>query len=155
MKCVYCDNELDEEEAEDPHRDRDGDPLCDECHREHFQFTCCGCGNYGDNEDQHNMLVVFDAEGAFDEEDRKARFGRGVYRVKDRPYYVSDYFSMQLRTRCLERIGDVPKGADPEGFACGHLCLECQQEVDRLEAGSPPSGRGAPTPAGCVRPDPE
>lgn len=129
IKCWYCDEPLDEEKAESPHTTPDGEPVCDECYHDHFEFTCCWCQEYGDAEDQHKLLVVFDAEEAFDADARERGLTAGLYRIAELPYYTSDYLSVWLNDHNLERIGPVPRGASGDGYTCGHLCGPCQGKI--------------------------
>jgi hypothetical protein len=133
IECGRCGNDLDDDEMESPRQDEDGDIMCDECYHEHFEFTCSVCQEHGDTEDQHNMLAVYDSE-VFEENDRENGWKRGVYMIVDRPYYLAPLIGqVWIYTRCLEWIGPIPrdKGNDesPIGYACGHLCLECQHKM--------------------------
>lgn len=117
--CLYCDEEI---PADDVRTDEDGDTLCYECWCDHCQFTCCLCQEYGDIEDQHNYVVVFDAEGSGIEKP-------GLYRVKDKDYYTEAMIgSGWLHKWAIEFMSDVPVGAESD-YPCGHICLECQKKI--------------------------
>lgn len=122
MKCSYCGNNLNEDGLENPLTDDERDLMCDECYNDHYEFTCCWCQEYGNKKDQHKMVVVFD--------DEKAGVPTGVYRVTDLDYYIISAFGDGwLHDWAIERIGDIPDGADSNGYPCGHLCAECQKKV--------------------------
>lgn len=129
IKCSWCKQWLSDEERESPRKDPDGKkPCCDECYHEHFEFTCCCCCNYGDNEDQHNMLVVFQECSSMGGPSREVF--PGVYKVNVGPYHGSCMIgSGWLYSDKLERIADLNPGMDGEGYPFGHLCLECQGHV--------------------------
>jgi hypothetical protein len=121
--CSYCGNNLSEDELENPLTDKDGDLMCDECYNDHYEFTCCLCQEHGDVAEQHKMVVVFDEE--------EAGVPTGVYRVIDPDYYLADLLgSGWLHDWALERIGDVSDKADGNGYACGHLCQNCQDKLN-------------------------
>jgi hypothetical protein len=133
IECEYCGDELDREELESPRKDDQDDIMCDDCYREHFEFTCSVCHEYGETEDQHNMLAVYDPE-AFDECDRDNGWKRGVYMIVDSPYYCSPLIGHGwLYTRALDWVGPIPrdkgKSESPIGYPCGHLCLDCQKKI--------------------------
>lgn len=128
-ECSLCGNKLDSDELENPQLDRDdGDPICDECHHEKYEFTCCQCCNYGDVADQHNMLVVFEETPSSGGPTGATRtILPGVYRIKQGPYYGGPIIGGgYLFGDNLERIASVNPDMDGEGYPCGHLCLECQ-----------------------------
>src|ERR1700722_18101083 len=90
--CTSCGEPFDEEEREGPHYERTDKgknirsrPICDQCFHDEYEFTCCWCKEYGDVEDQHKMLVVFEECANFD--NRDARILPGLYRITDGPYY--------------------------------------------------------------------
>jgi hypothetical protein len=129
--CSRCEQQLDEEERANPQKDGD-DVICDECYCELFHFECCLCCECGHVDDQHNMIVVFEPDEAFDEDGRPA----GVYAVTGCPYYGGSMLGGHLFARHLSWIAPIPSrthGASTEryyatgnGHPCGHLCLECQ-----------------------------
>ena len=130
MACSCCGNALDGEELENPQIDRrDDQPICDECFHEHFEFTCCDCCNYGDVDDQHNMLVVFNSVSSMGGPTREV--APGIYKIaEDGSYFGGPIIgSGYLYGDHLERIADVNPDMDGNGYPCGHLCLNCQQSV--------------------------
>lgn len=85
MECTRCGKHLDDEERENPRKDDDGDIICDECHHDKYEFTCCDCQNYGDVEDQHNMLVVFEEVDSMGGPERTVQ--PGIYRIAEEGSY--------------------------------------------------------------------
>ena len=128
-KCSFCGDALDIEESGNPHTDpNDGEPVCDDCYHEHFEFTCCDCQEYGDVKDQHNLLVVFEEVDSCGGPTRKV--APGVYRIKEGPYHGGPIIgSGYLYGGNLKRIADVNPDMGGNGYPCGHLCLECQNRV--------------------------
>jgi hypothetical protein len=132
MECEYCGEELEGEELESPHRDPAGNVMCDDCYEEYFTFPCYLCENSANVEQRNvgHLLVVNDAE--------ECRIARGVYRIKELPYYTSDYFNMWFIEEALE-LTDIPV---PElvgrGYPSGHLCYECEQKLLRQGVGNQP-----------------
>jgi hypothetical protein len=139
LVCSFCDNDLTDEEMESPRHDPDdGKPVCDECYTDHFEFNCCACEEYGDVEDQHKYIVVFETVDDVEP---------GFYRVKSTPYYTSGLIgSSWLHPWALVLVKPLPvrwlayvsitgkeiyqelKADDlPDGFPCGHLCANCQK----------------------------
>lgn len=134
MICDQCGDEiLDEEPFEE-----DGETLCTDCWHDEYQFTCCGCEEYGYIADQHNFVVVFEECGV----------EPGLYCVKEKPYFTSAMIgSGWLHSSALELVVPLPirwlayKSAtgkeiyrelttkDGDGFPCGHLCIECQMAI--------------------------
>lgn len=124
--CALCGVELKTDPGEEPYRDEDDDAICCDCYGEHYLFACCGCRELGHIEDQHNMVVVFDADGA----GLPDGWTPGLYLVTDRPYYTSAWVGAGwLHANRLERIAEVPSKAKGDGHPCGHLCLECQHKA--------------------------
>jgi hypothetical protein len=54
---------------------------------------------------------------------------RGVYRIVSVPYYADGIIEWLLFADALKKICPLPKGIDTRGYACGHLCCECQEKV--------------------------
>src|SRR5687767_15110192 len=92
-KCAYCGEKLTPEEIQYPFKDSDGDLLCCECEREHFYQDCDICSESRPNEEFGKFIAVFNAEKAFSHSERKRA---GFYRVKEKPYYISNYFNAWL-----------------------------------------------------------
>ena len=122
VECQHCGNNLDFEERDDPRRDDCGDPICDECWSEKYEFNCCWCGEYEHIDEQHKMLVVFESCGGLEP---------GVYSIDSGPYWTSDYFSMWFNLDCLTRLGNLPRSlaASHEGYPSGHLCRNCRDKL--------------------------
>lgn len=119
-QCTLCGKEFDAEELDSPRTDEDGDPICDDCYHEHYEFTCRCCQNYGDVKDQHNLLVVFkETSGVLP----------GIYATKGTYCTHALIGEGWLHPGALARIADVNPDMDGEGYPCGHLCLECQGHV--------------------------
>lgn len=120
-KCSSCGEDLGQEEAESPRLDDDdGEPICDDCYHEHYEFTCCCCEEYGHVDDQHKLLVVFEETS-----DVKP----GVYKVIRTPYVTHAMIGEGwLHPGALERIADVNPDMSSD-YPCGHLCAGCQAKV--------------------------
>lgn len=125
-KCDMCGEPFSGEDIDHPFV-VDGEVVCEECHHEHCEFTCCKCANYGDAADQHNLLVVFEEQSSMGGD---GKVQPGVYRVTGHPYHGGFMIgSSWLYSDNLECIADVNPGMDSEGYSCGHLCLKCQGDV--------------------------
>ncbi len=125
-KCEWCDVQLDEEEASGPSLGEDDEIICDDCHHEQYEFVCCLCENYDENDIQHAMLVVF----PYNEDDESLGVQPGVYRVTSLPYYDSPMLGKgRLRPSSLEWLCSCPPQVIIGGFPCGHLCGDCQAKT--------------------------
>jgi hypothetical protein len=120
--CAYCGDELDEEEIESPRVDGEGDIICDECYNEQCEFKCCLCRDYGNIADQHKIVVVFE---------KILGVEPGLYRVTNRSYWYASIVGDDggIFPTAVQRIGNIPVGADGNGYPCGHLCAECQKKL--------------------------
>jgi hypothetical protein len=138
IDCTMCGNRLHNHEVNDPRTNDEGNLVCDDCYREHYTFECCLCGEDDETTHQHNMVVVFDDQ---------AGVPVGTYRVTGCPYYscsiLGDGEILPFR---VERIGDVPNGAESDGYWCGHLCRECQAKYGNQRTASENGKEGYP---GC------
>ena len=121
--CTWCGTELDAEESDSPRTDGGGDVICDNCHHDHYEFTCCLCEDYGDVEVQHKYLVVFtETDGVLP----------GIYQTaEDRPYWCDAVLDAWLYPEALSRVRDLTPGleASDRGWPCGHLCGDCQDKL--------------------------
>lgn len=125
--CSRCGNKLDRDEAESPREDEDGDAICDDCYHDKYEFTCCDCCEYGHVDDQHKILVVFEAVRAREGGDIEP----GIYRIVGGPYHGGPMIGEGYLFRSsLNRIAAVNPGMDGQGYPCGHLCAECQGHVN-------------------------
>lgn len=120
-ECSWCGEEWDDTETV-PYEDSRGEPICYDCWREHFTFHCAFCWNIYDNEDQHEVLVVW--------EDFQKDVPKGVYRIATGPYWCDAITDAWLIASALQRIGNIPEEVQREDdfYACGHLCRGCQQK---------------------------
>jgi hypothetical protein len=121
--CDACETPLNDEEAETPYA-RNGLVWCDRCYREEFEFLCSWCEEYGDVEDQHRYVAVFDAEEA-------GLALEGFYRVIETRYYTQAMIGCGwLHPRALRWWGHLPPGLEePDGYPVGHFCGGCQQRM--------------------------
>jgi hypothetical protein len=121
--CWGCENPLDEDELESPY-ERDGHIWCDDCYHEEFEFTCYWCDEYGDNEDQHRYVVIFDA-GACE------LALPGLYRVNRLPYYSQPMIGQGcILSRAVTWLGYLPPHiGDESWYPAGHLCAYCQRRA--------------------------
>ena len=127
--CNCCGRKLDGEEQEQPKLDEDGDPICDQCFEEEYEFRCCWCDQSEHNNHADKFLVVANAE--------EAGFPRGVYEIVSKPYFRDGMTEGSLIKSALKRIADVPEGLKIEWYCCGHLCQSCQGKIKT--ATNPPS----------------
>jgi hypothetical protein len=120
LYCHSCGAELTEQDLEGPEHDEDGNIICDDCYHEEYCFECCLCGEYGDVKDQHNMVVVFE----------ESMVEPGLYRVLNESYWAAPLLGKAIIfPHAVERIGDIPEGANDRGYQLGHLCADCQEKV--------------------------
>lgn len=115
LYCYSCGEELKGQDLEGPEHDEDGNILCDDCYHEEFCFECCLCGEYGDNKDKYNMIVVFNKE---------VKAEPGLYRITKEPFW-----HYHIIPNAVQRIGDIPEGTHSDGCLLGYLCAECQGKV--------------------------
>jgi len=121
--CTMCGELLNDQEIEGPERDDAGDAICDECYHEHYTFDCSLCQEEGETKDQHNMIVVFN---------EAAGVPVGTYKVTDYPYYICSILGDgEILPFRVERIADVPDGAESDDHWCGHLCRCCQEDINQ------------------------
>jgi hypothetical protein len=125
LECSHCGCEMDEEQSAAPRRDDCGDPMCDSCWTDKYEFTCCWCGEYEHIDEQHEVLVVFEECGGLT---------AGIYRINEGPYWTSDFFTMWFNLRALTHLGNLPgaliaRHKRDDEYPCGHLCRNCR---DRL-----------------------
>lgn len=127
VACDWCGEELTLEEIENPPQDVK-EPICDNCYNEHFEFTCFWCGNYEHEDYQGDLLVIAKECGGL---------GPGVYRIKKRPYFTSNYFNMWWDTYALEKVRDIPADWNPydNRYPSGHLCVGCQKRIMEAPTG--------------------
>ena len=124
-ECEMCSERLPTDEAERP-TVVGGEIWCDDCYCEHHRFMCCVCGEYEEREIegveiQHRYLAVLDADEA-------GLDSTGLYRIKDRAYYTNMMLYTLLHDWMLERVADAPEPLVYYDYACGHLCLSCQEK---------------------------
>ena len=129
IKCGCCGGKLAEDEIDDPYEDRDdfgnGEPICFECHNEHYQFTCSLCEEYDDIAVQHRMVIV-----------RRAGYGvrPGVYQITGYPHYYSDICGDGGVNSCrLRRVCGLTEESGRRMdtyYPLGHICRECQAQFE-------------------------
>ena len=122
--CAWCESELSEEECENPYTDEDGDPICDECYHDKYEFECCLCLEYDHVNVQHYYLVVKVPNlGCGGEE-----IAPGIYYIKRGPYHGGSLIGRKyLFKHNLLRLRDLPNGSDLQDdfYPVGHLCRSC------------------------------
>jgi len=123
--CEWCGSAFDDPaERDDPRRDANGEPICDQCYEDEFQYRCCWCGEYEEIEHRHKLVVVAEPQGF------RPRIYRGIYRIVSLPYYADGMIQGWLFAHALKKICPLPEGIDTRDYPCGHLCRECQQKVE-------------------------
>lgn len=127
-KCSLCGDSLNKEEIESPRRDADDEPICDDCYHEDYEFTCVWCEEYGETDDQHNLLIVLDAD-IVRIESAEEYLKPGVYQIVKRPYYGTDYFDSWILWKAISWLCPLPWDPDEHYCPCGHLCLSCQNKI--------------------------
>lgn len=129
IACAWCGDALDEEERENPRRDCDDDRICDECYHDEYEFTCEWCENYGETKDQHNLLLVLEAD-TVRIESQEDYLKPGVYQIVKKLYHggpiVGDSY---ILWQAIVWLCDLPDNANRGYYPCGHLCLECQNKI--------------------------
>lgn len=118
VACMHCGNMIPEDEMNSPSRDTDGDPLCDVCYRETYEFQCSLCGETEEKKHQHNVMIVFES-GVIRGQ------GPGLYQIIHLPYYMDGMITGYVIESALKRVGPLPKDARPDGYPAGHLCQRC------------------------------
>ncbi len=100
-------------------RDDNGHVLCMDCWSDEHLFSCSLCGTEDENTMRDHGVAVFDADAAEIAE-------AGIYRVKNRPYYMASVIGAgYLIDTAIERVGDLPAETCGHDFACGHMCRWC------------------------------
>ncbi len=130
IKCSWCGDSLSEEELECPSTNSEDEPICEDCYREHYEFRCEWCEEHGETKDQHNLLLVLEAETVRIESE-EGYLKPGVYQIVEKPYYGTDYFDSWILWQAIVWLCDLPGDMDvAESWCpCGHLCLECQNKI--------------------------
>lgn len=125
--CCLCCDPLEGEEVERPNEVNE-EIYCDQCYHEHFEFTCCMCQNYGHIDDMDNIVVVLEPTDGW-----HGKMPTGIYKVIEMPYFSCVIASHSwLHDECLERISDLPESIISSNmYPCGHLCLDCQEKVEK------------------------
>ena len=125
-ECPWCGCDFDDEERESPRMSGD-DPICDQCYQDEYEFTCCRCEDYGEQDIQHELLVVFVATSSSYGE----KVQPGLYTITGGPYWATDYFSSWLNPDKLIWLCSLPESLQDEDpyYPVGHLCSECQAEM--------------------------
>ena len=113
-ECVYCGDEVEN----DYYRDEDGDKMCDNCYGEKYEFSCVGC--YDIKEKENNQNHIYITKEMAEEQDIET----GIYEIINLPWYVSDYFSMVVIKESLKKILDLPAQFDNHEL-CDYLCSDC------------------------------
>ncbi len=120
--CCLCENEFNEQEKDYPHSDSDGDPICDDCHRNNYQFICCCCEEFADSDEE---VLVGSLFACLDEDVAPV----GIYRIKSVPFYSSSSLSEELNMNAVEQISDNLFNCYVERGACGHICRKCSKKI--------------------------
>ena len=125
-KCTRCEELLKGEELESPcHDDDDGKILCDRCYRERYMFTCYVCENDGhvSQQGRGHLLIANDAE--------ECGMSRGIYKIKECPYYTHNYFNMWFHPEALELTTIQVPALGEKWYPSGHVCAECESKLTK------------------------
>ncbi len=118
MNCSYCYEPLDEEELEAPMEEA-GEIMCDDCHREKYEFLCPICEIFVNLEGNEDHLIV--VPGPYPKE---AELEPGIYLIKDRTWDV---------LRCeWEKVASFPEKCKEEESNI-EVCEDCVKEVVKKE----------------------
>jgi len=144
-----------------PHVDDDGNPICDDTHHEHFEFTCHWCEECDDKSREcaiGSLFVLFEPVSArsplrwngdallpppewYDSEEWEMR--PGIYRITEWPVYWDCMLDGGLYGDAFEWVRDLPDDMRANGgyadYPCGPLCRECEVKLTQQAAVGPAS----------------
>ena len=135
--CWVCSEKLNEEEVECPSKDENGDVICDECYREHYEQECPICCEYVHNDDIDpdigSVIGIWeDAPGSGE------TLEPGYYRVLRMPFFMDGMIgSGSFFSSSLEKIAildeDGLRAAKEAGAMAGPICKECQGTIEQTQ----------------------
>lgn len=125
MKCTECKEELDEEEAESPQRDKDNNILCDRCYEEQYSHTCPICEESFDEDfskeiSPEYLLITEDAS-------EDLYLAPGIYEITSYPFFRDGMIQTSLITSAIRKILDPPKVVY-ENDIC-YVCENCVEKI--------------------------
>ena len=121
--CDWCGDDLDKKGSYPPTL-CEGQPICDDCFHEHYEFDCIRCGSSDLIENRHHLVILEKCGG----------LTPGIYFIKDRPYFTSNYFDMWWNPWALSRIKDADgRYLNEFDYPSGHLCYGCLNELGIVE----------------------
>jgi hypothetical protein len=120
-KCAWCAKDLIPEEIAESF-DAGYGVLCFGCEVEEHYQDCDICSESYPEAQFGKVIAVFDVDKAFRNKEGKKP---GLYRVKRKPYYISNYFNAWLIERAVEYAAPLPPKADGDRYSCGDVCEDC------------------------------
>lgn len=90
MICCYCDNELEGEELESPYTNKEGEPICDDCHYEYFREVCPICEDSYDKPTTPEETFFVVSKEAGEEYNELSGITPGIYSVLEYPFFFGD-----------------------------------------------------------------
>jgi len=94
--------------------------LCESCYQAERAFECCACDEHDCHEAPGRMAVVTEEVQGL---------SPGLYRITRWPFYADGMIEGYIYQSSFERIGEIPKSADTNGYPIGFLCLGCERKT--------------------------
>lgn len=124
-ECTWCGEEL--RYPDDPDRDGAGDPICERCWKEEFQFICAVCDERtweGEEKERKQYIVIDNTDSP----------EPGIYRVTGKPFYTSNYFRIGYREQNLEKVAEITDEFEMAGRIVGKwVCFDCIKDIHNLD----------------------
>lgn len=122
--CTYCHNEI----KGKPFEDEGDNPMCSRCWKEYMCFFCsvCRTRKWKGKDDERKQYII-----VANEEDPEP----GVYRIKDRPFYRSDYFNIWFEEDKLQKVAEINEEEleITNRIVGGYVCFECIKNIHKIE----------------------
>lgn len=118
--CESCDHIGDSWSENFEYVESKGQRLCESCYQAEHAFHCCMCDNHDCHEAPGRLAVMTRGEG---------KLKRGLYRITSWPFYANGMIEGFLFEGSFERVGEVPKKANTDGYPMGFLCVECEKVI--------------------------
>ena len=125
MNCERCGEKLDEEEAESPQRDRDGDIICDECFELKYTYICPICREMFNEDFSKEISPEYFLVSEDTSED--LNLTPGIYEITSYPFYADSMIEIHIFKTAVNKIADLPKGTYEDDTQ--YVCSNCAERI--------------------------
>ena len=128
MICTICKEELNTEEIDSPHKNKNGDIICDQCFKDKYTYLCPLCENNFDEDFTKKIsptyLLISDYASEW------VGVDSGIYEIVAYPFFYDRMTTLDIIPKAVNLIADLPDDFNEDDFffELFYVCNDCVEK---------------------------